>query len=189
MITSINPPQKIADPVRKTQIALQKEAQYVKEITQQEAEKQLKIEQETIKQKQANVAAEQEVIKVTTEATRKQEVAVIEANQRLKVAEFELGASQDMADAELSRGRAAAEVIKFQNEAEAAGWRKSVEAFSGSGEMFARWTMLKKLAPAFRQMVVNTADSPLMEFFKEYNVPTTPTTNPTRPASTGGGAQ
>jgi hypothetical protein len=89
-----------------------------------------------------------------------------------------------MADAELSRGQAAAEVIKFQNEAEAAGWRKSVEAFAGSGEMFARWTMLKKLAPAFRQMVVNTADSPLMEFFKEYNVSTQPAGSPTRPAST-----
>lgn len=189
LITSINPPQKIADPVRKTQIALQQEAQYVKQITQQEAEKQLTIEKETIKQKQELVGADQEVIKVTTEATRKQEVAVIEANQRLKVAEFELSAARDMADAELSRGKAAAEVIKFQNEAEAAGWRKSVQAFAGSGEMYARWTMLKKLAPAFRQMVVNTADSPLMDFFKEYNVAATPAASPARPATTSGGAQ
>jgi hypothetical protein len=183
LITSINPPQKIADPVRKTQIALQQEAQYVKEIVQQEAEKQLMIDKAMIKQKEAIVAAEQEVIKVTTEATRRQEVAIIEANQRLKVAEFELTAAQDMAAAELSRGKAAADVIRFQNEAEAAGWKKSVEAFSGDAELFARWTMLKKLAPAFRQIVVNTADSPLMEFFKEFKVVDSQANPPVRPAS------
>lgn len=183
LITSINPPQKIADPVRQTQIALQQEAQYVKQITQQEAEKQLMIEKGTILQKQAVVGAEQSVIKVTIEAEQKQEVAVIEANQRLKVAGFELAAAQDMADAELSRGKAAAEVVQFQNEAEAAGWRKSVEAFSGSGELFARWTMMKKLAPAFRQMVVNTADSPLMDFFQEYKTPSATPPGPVKPAS------
>jgi hypothetical protein len=183
LITSINPPQKIADPVRKTQIALQQEAQYVKEIVQQEAEKQLMIDKLLIKQKEAVVSAEQSVIKVTVEAMRKQQVAVIEANQRLKVAEYELTAAQDMAAAELSRGNAAAEVIKFQNEAEAAGWRKSVDAFSGSADLFARWTMLKKLAPAFRQIVVNTADSPLMELFQEFSPSKSPATNSVKPAS------
>ena len=30
--------------------------------------------------------------------------------------------------------------------------------------------MLKKLAPSFRRMMVNTADSPMMEIFESYNV-------------------
>jgi regulator of protease activity HflC (stomatin/prohibitin superfamily) len=178
LITRINPPEKIADPVQKRQIAIQEEEQYKKQILQQTAEKQLAIDKETIKQKQAIVAAEQAVIKVTTEAEREQEVTLIDANQRLKVAELELSAGQDLAAAELARGKAAAEVIEFQNEAEAAGWRKSVDAFGGKGDLYARWVLLKKLAPAFRQMMVNTADSPLMDFFQEYNVasstPSTP---------------
>ncbi|MGE3776519.1 MAG: band 7 protein, partial [Pirellulaceae bacterium] len=173
LITQINPPQKIADPVRRRQIAMQQEEQFKKEFLQQEAEKQLKIEKETITQKQAIVAAEQEVIKVTTEATRKKEVALIEAAQRLKVAEFEQSAAQDLADAELARGKAEADVIMFQNTAEAAGWRKSVEAFGGSGDLYARWVLLRKLAPSFRQMMVNTANSPLMDYFREYNEPAT----------------
>ena len=183
LITRINPPEKIADPVQKRQIALQEEEQYKKQILQQTAEKQLAIDKETIKQKQAIVGAEQSVIKVTTEAEREQEVTLIDANQRLKVAEFELSAGEDLAAAEMARGKAAAAVIEFQNEAEAAGWRKSVQAFDGKGDLYARWVLLKKLAPAFRQMMVNTADSPLMEFFQEFNVAKSPTPSPTVPAT------
>ena len=57
----------------------------------------------------------------------------------------------------------------FDNQAEAAGWKKAVEAFSGDGDEYARWVMLKKLAPSFRRIMVNTADSPMMEIFKSYN--------------------
>ncbi len=171
LITRISPPQQIALPVRERQIAVQQSEQYLKEIEQQASEQQLKIEQELVKQKQVLVAVEQEVVKLTTEAQRQQEVAVIGAEQRRKVAEVELAAAQDEALAITARGEAAAEVINFENEAEAAGWQKSVEAYDGSGDEFARWVMLKKLAPSFRQMMVNTADSPLMDIFNEFNNP------------------
>jgi regulator of protease activity HflC (stomatin/prohibitin superfamily) len=169
LITRISPPQQIALPVRERQIAVQKADQYAKEIEQQASEQQLKIEQELVEQKQVLIQVEQEVVKLTTEAQRKQEVAVIEAEQRKKVAEVELAAAEDQAQAITARGEAAAEVINFENEAEAAGWQKSVEAYDGSGDQFARWVMLKKLAPSFRQMMVNTADSPLMDIFNEFN--------------------
>jgi regulator of protease activity HflC (stomatin/prohibitin superfamily) len=170
LITRISPPQQIASPVRQRQIATQEAQQYVKQIEQQLSEQQLKIEQEMVKRKQVLVAVEQEVVKLTTEAKRAQEVAVIEAQQRRKVAEVELAAAEDQAGAITARGKAAAEVIAFQNDAEAAGWRKSVEAYDGNGDQYARWVMLKKMAPAFRQMMVNTADSPLMDIFTEFNV-------------------
>ena len=172
LITRISPPQQIASPVRQRQIAAQEAQQYVKQIEQQLSEQQLKIEQEMVKRKQVLVAVDQEVVKVTTEAKRAQEVAVIEAQQRLKVAEVELMAAEDQAGAITARGEAAAEVIKFQNDAEAAGWRKSVEAYDGDGDQYARWVMLKKMAPAFRRMMVNTADSPLMDIFSEFNIDT-----------------
>lgn len=172
LITRIHPPQKIAQPVRERQIAAQQEQQYTKQIRQQESEKQLRIEQEMIKRKQALVEAEREVVKKITEAERSQEVALIRAAQELKVAELELQAAEDMASAITARGSAAAEVVRFNNQAEAAGWRKSVTAFKGDGNSFARWVMLKKIAPAYRQMMVNTADSPIMEVFKQFNEPT-----------------
>lgn len=168
LITRINPPQQIAQPVRERQIATQKEQQFVKEIVQQESEKELAIEQELINQKKALIEAERDVVKVVTQAERGKEVALIEANQELAVAEFELKAAKDEASAITARGTAAAAVIQFQNEAEAAGWRKAVEAFSNNGNEYARWVLLQKLAPSFRQMMINTADSPLMDIFQEY---------------------
>lgn len=171
LITRISPPQQIALPVRERQIAVQQAEQYKKQIEQQASEQQLRIEQELVKQKQILVEVEREVVTLTTEAQRSQEVAVIEANQRKKVAEVELAAAADQAQAITAHGEAAAEVINFENEAEAAGWQKSVEAYDGNGDEFARWVMLKKLAPSFRQMMVNTADSPLMDIFNEFNQP------------------
>ncbi len=171
VITKINPPDQIADPVRKRQIALQEELRFRREIKQQTSEQQLAIEKEMVARKQALVAAEQQVVKMTTEAMQKQEIALIDAEQRENVAEFELKAARDMADATLSRGEADAKVIEFANQAEAAGWKKAIAAFHGKGGDYARWVMLKKLAPAFRQMMINTADSPIMDIFKQYREP------------------
>ncbi|WP_286764490.1 MULTISPECIES: SPFH domain-containing protein [Rhodopirellula] len=169
LVTRISPPQQIASPVRDRQIATQQAQQYVKEIEQQTSEQQLKIEQEMVKRKEALVEVDREVIKLTTEAMRQQEVAVIEAEQRKKVAEVELAAAKDQSEAILAQGKAEAEVIGFENEAEAAGWVKSVEAYDGDGDEYARWVMLRKLAPSYRQMMVNTADSSLMNIFNEIN--------------------
>jgi hypothetical protein len=77
-------------------------------------------------------------------------------------------AAKDLAAAIMAKGKAEANVISFSNAAEAAGWQKSVAAFSGNGNEFARWTLYKKLAPAFRRMMVNTDNSPLMDVFRAF---------------------
>lgn len=169
LITTITPPEKIADPVRRRQIALQQETQYTKEIEQQKAEQDLAVQKAMVQQKKAVVEANQEVVVVTTEARRKQEVALIDANKRLAVAEQKLLAAKDLAAAMMAKGKAEADVIAFANQAEAAGWQKSIAAFGGNGIEFARWTLYKKLAPAFRSMMVNTDTSPLMDAFKVFD--------------------
>jgi uncharacterized membrane protein YqiK len=172
LITTIKPPQQIADPVRRLQIALQQESQYKKEIEQQGAEKQLAVQKATVLQKKELVSASQAVVVVTTEAKKKQEVAMIDAEKRLAVAEQKLLAAKDLAAAIIAKGTAEADVVKFANQAEAAGWQKAVAAFDGKGNEFARWTLYKKLAPAFRGMMVNTENSPLLDVFKAFD--TTP---------------
>jgi regulator of protease activity HflC (stomatin/prohibitin superfamily) len=169
LITSIKPPEKIADPVRRRQIALQQEAQYKKEIDQQLAEQELAVQKANVLQKKALVEASQEVVVVTTEARKKQEVALIDAAKRLAVAEQQLMAAKDLAAAIMAKGKAAADVVMFANRAEAAGWQKSIEAFGGDGHEFARWTLYKKLAPAFKSMMINTENSPLMDVFKTFD--------------------
>src|SRR5437868_5257961 len=168
LITKINPPQQIAQPVRDRQIAIEKRKQFGRQFLQQESEKQLAIETELNQRRQSLVDAQKQVIQMTTQAQQALEIALIEANKRLKVADLELQAAADQAAATLARGSADAKVIQFQNEAEASGWKKAVEAFGGSGDEYARWTMLRKLAPAFRSMMVNTHDNPIMEIFRQY---------------------
>ncbi len=178
LITRIHPPQRIAEPVRARQIAAQQEKQFAKQILQQESEKQLAIEQELIKRKQALIEAERSVVQRVTEETQAQEVALIQARQQLNVAELELQAAADLAVAVAERGRAAAEVIQFNNQAEAAGWQKSVAAFDNDGNAFARWVMYKKISPAYRRMMVNTADSPIMDIFRQFTENTASESHP-----------
>jgi hypothetical protein len=131
-----------------------------------------------VDQKKAIVAASQEVVVVTTEAKKKQEVATIDANKRLAVAEQKLMAAKDQASAIMAKGRADADVIAFANQAEAAGWQKAIAAFSGNGSEFARWTLYKKLAPAYRRLMINTENSPLMDVFKAFETKPAKTTEP-----------
>ena len=59
-------------------------------------------------------------------------------------------------------------MIRFQNEAESAGWKKAVESFSGDGKAFAQYVLYQKLAASYRRIMVNTADSPMMKIFEEF---------------------
>jgi regulator of protease activity HflC (stomatin/prohibitin superfamily) len=191
LITKINPPEQIAKPVRDREIAKQQEQQFRQQILQQKSEEKLAIETALVKQKQALVQAEQEVIRVTTAASREQEVALTKAREKLAVAKFRLEATKDEAAAITSKGNGAAEVVEFKNQAEAAGWKRSVEAFDGSGSQFAQYVLFEKIASAYRNIMVNTADSPIMKIFETFNTPggkSTAKSKPVKSASASSGA-
>jgi hypothetical protein len=168
LITKTIPPAQIAQPIMERQIAVQLEKQYQQEILQQAAVKNAAIQQETVKQKQALVEAEQSVVRVTTEALREQEVTTTKGSEKLAVAQLKLDATRDEAAAIQSRGQAAAKKVEFENEAEASGWRQSVEAFGGDGSQYARYVLYQKLSSAYRTIMVNTADSPIMKIFESF---------------------
>lgn len=171
LITKIRPPQKIASPVRDREIAKQQELQYKQQILQQESEQKLAIEKAMVDQKQALVKADQDVVKVTTKAKQEMQVAITKANELQAVAKYRLDASIDEAAAIEATGKAAADVIRFENEAESAGWKKAVESFSGDGLAYAQYVLYQKLAPSYRRMMVNTSDSPMMKIFEEFAKP------------------
>ena len=123
------------------------------------------------------------MVVVTVEAKKKQEVALIDANKRLGVAQKKLRRPRTWRPPCMAKGKAEADVIRFANEAEAAGWQKSIAAFGGDGDEFARWTLYKKLAPAFRSMMVNTENSPLMDVFKAFDAKPRRRTPPAGPST------
>jgi len=165
LITRINPPKQISELVQERELAKEDQLKYLEQIEEQKTQKDLRIDEEERNQKGKIVEANQEVVKKTTAAEKKQAVELTKANQRLEVAKLRLDAAKDEAAAILARGKAEAEVIGFQNKAEAAGWKRSVEAFSGNGNEFARYVLLQKLSPAYRSLMINTANSPIMDIF------------------------
>lgn len=171
LITTIRPPEQIAEPVRKREIAKQQELQYQQQTLQQESEQKLAVEKAMVEQKQALVAADQNIVKVTTQAKQDQQVALTKANEELAVAQLKLDASIDEAKAIEARGKAAADVVRFDNEAEAAGWKKAVEAFGGDGQSYAQYVLFQKLSSSYQRIMVNTADSPIMKIFDSFARP------------------
>ena len=166
LITDIKPPQRIATPVRNREVYRQKLNQFKQQILQQQSEMKLAVEKELVLRSSLLVQADQEVVTMTVQSQREQQVAVTKANETLGVAKYKLEAAKDEAAAIVARGTADADVIVFQNEAQAAGWKASVAAFGGDGNAYARYILYRALAPGYDNIMVNTADSPMMDVFK-----------------------
>ena len=188
-ITSIQPPADITQPVQQREVAKQKLAQFRREKLQQLSEAKLKVEVVLAEQKKRVVEAEQEVVEKTTKSEQEQRVAVTLAEQKLAVAHTHLEAAKDKASAILAKAGADAEVIKFDNAAEAAGLATQVSAFGGDGAALARNMLLGKLAPPYHTILGNS-EGPLMDLFREFTQrgdahPTQPIAGPaSRPAAT-----
>jgi|GEM_PF-209523 len=168
LITKIKPPQAIAQPLRDREIAAQELKQYTQQILQQVEEAKLATEKALIDQKKQLIEAERTVVEAVTLSQEEQEVAIEAANRDKAVATEKLAAAKDEAEAIISRATAKAAVIGFENEADAAGWKKAVESMGGDGDAYARYVMYQKLAPGYQTIMTNTADSPLMDIFKTF---------------------
>lgn len=168
LITKIKPPEAIAGPLRDREVAVQELKKYTQQILQQDEEAKLATEKKMIEQRKMLVDADRDVVETVTKAEEEQGVALAEANRDREVAEKELAASKDQAEAILAKAKAEAAVIGFENVADAAGWKKAVEALGNDGEAFARYVLFKKIAPGYKSIMTNTADSPLMEVFRNF---------------------
>ncbi len=169
-ISSIQPPQEIAEPVRARELAKQNLARYLSERDQQESEKQLKIEKMLADQGRSLVEAGRIAEVLVKKAEQEQNTAVTRSEQKLAVSKTRLEAARDEADAQVEKARAEAEVIVLKNKAELAGLASQVAAFNGDGAALAQNLLIAKLAPAFRSILSNS-DGPLMELFGQLSRP------------------
>ena len=179
-VTTIQPPQEIAGPVRAREVAKQELSQYKQEKLQQISEAQLQIQILLAEQKQKVVEAEQGVIEQTTRAEQDNLVAITLADQKLQVAQTHLEAAKDQASAIVAKAKADADVIRYNNQAEVAGLSARVAAFDGDGAALARSVLVSKVAPAFRSIMSNT-DGPFMALFDQFSNRPTPARPPSAP--------
>ena len=167
-ITSIQPPEEIATPVRAPR-GRQAGAVAVRSRRSSSSSPRRSCEVQVVlaEQKKKLVEAEQGVVEKTTRAEQEQAVAVTLAEQKLKVAETQLEAAKDKASAIIAKAQAEADVIRFNNTAEVAGLAARVAAFDGDGAAMARNILIGKLAPSFRTILSNS-EGPLMELFGQF---------------------
>lgn len=164
LIRRIEPPAEIANPISDRQIAEQQIAQYGKEIEAAESQARLVEQTELQKQNQALGAANRDVVTMIVDAQQRKAVALTEANKRLEVARLRLAAAEEQATATLARGRAAAEIVLLQYQAEAEPLRSAVAAFGG-GHTYAQYFFYEKLAPALKSVLAST-DGPFADVFR-----------------------
>lgn len=183
-ITNIYAPEPIAEQLKKREIAKQMMDQFQREMVQQKSAANLIKETMLVAQKKRIIDAGREVIQTKTKAQQDQLVAITKAEQEFAVATKKLEAAKDKAAAIVAKGKAAAEVIKLNNEASVSGLKASIAAYNGKGELFAQQVLFEKLAPAYRQIMANSADSPLIRIFEQFqtsNRPASSATSSTKP--------
>jgi regulator of protease activity HflC (stomatin/prohibitin superfamily) len=96
-------------------------------------------------------------------------VAITKATQDLDVAQLQLQAAQQQADAIVARGTAEANVVLLQKQAEADPLREQVNAF-GDGETYAQYFFYMKLAPSVKSILASS-DGPFADVFKQFSTP------------------
>ena len=166
-VTSADAPEPIRAPVRAREVAKQQLEQFLQEKIQQESQAELRVKNLLAEQKARLIEAEQEVVEQKTRAMQDQEVAVLAAEQRFSVAGTQREAAENKAAALVSEATAAADVIRFRNEADLAGLALRVTAFGGDGGALARNVLIGKLAPAYRSILSNS-EGPLMDIFAQF---------------------
>jgi hypothetical protein len=169
LISEIEPPQKIAEPIREREIAVQTRTKYEREIERAKSDakvaEQKKFQDQKVRVVTADTSRKNEIQK----ATKDKEVVIIGAQRDLDVARKDLETAEKNAQGIISAGQGDADVIAYTKQAEASALRSIISPF-GSGSAYARYLYLTKVAPNIEHILSNT-DGPLAEPFKELSRP------------------
>lgn len=152
LIRNIEPPNQIATIIREREVAVQTAKKFEQEIAQAKSKAELTKQEMLAVQNKEKVEQMTLQIKATIKAQQEQAVALTAAERELSVAELEAEAAMSTAAAQISRATAERDVVKLDNEAQAAVLASQVSAF-GTGENFARYTLNQKLAPRIQSVL------------------------------------
>ena len=164
LISEIEPPQKVSNPIRERQIAVQTSGKYDQEIKRAVSDAQVAQQTKMQDQKTRVVSADTLKKNAIQKSTKDQEVSVIAAQRDLDVAKKGLEAAEKQAQAIVYKGQGDADVVRYMKLAEASALRATISPF-GDGMAYARYLFLSRMAPNINSIVSST-DSPLAGPFK-----------------------
>lgn len=165
LISEIEPPQKIAEPIRDREIAVQTRTKYEREIERAETDAKVAEQKKLQDQKVRIVRAETVKKNAVQRAVKDQQVQVINAQRDLDVAAKDLETAEKQAQAIISTGQGDADVIAYTRKAEASALKAAVTPF-GNGSGYARYLYFSKIAPNIESILANS-DGPLADPVRE----------------------
>ena len=169
LISEIEPPQKIAEPIREREVAVQMRTKYEREveraITDANVAEQKKLQDQKVRIVKADTTRKNQIQK----ANKDQQVQIIGAQRDLEVAKKDLETSEKLSLAIISTGQGDADVISYTRKAEASALKSIITPF-GSGSTYARFLYLNKVAPNIDSILANS-DGPLAEPFRDLSKP------------------
>jgi len=164
LVSNIEPPPKISDPIRAKQIAVQTRDKYVQEIERAQSEAQVAQQQMMQTQKIRVVLATTILTNAIQKVTKDQQVAVIGAQRDLDVAKKDLETAEKVAQGIIATGKGDADAIRFTRLAEAKSLKAQIAPF-GDGLSYARYLYLLRVAPNIDSLMATT-DGPLAAPFR-----------------------
>jgi hypothetical protein len=165
LISEIEPPQKIAEPIREREIAVQTRTKYEREIERAFSDAKVAEQRKLQDQRVRVVSAETRRKNDVQKATKEKEVQIIGAQRDLDVTRKDLETAEKQAQAIVVGGQGDADVISYTRTAEASALKAIVTPF-GTGSSYARYLYLNKIAPNLEAVLSNT-DGPLADPLKE----------------------
>ena len=169
LISEIEPPQLIAEPIREREVAIQTALKYTQQIDRAKSDAQVGKQKKMQDQRVRFVTAETSATNEVQRAMKDQQVQVIGAERDLEVARKDLQTAENQAQAVVSIGQGDADVILYTRTAEANALKAIITPF-GSGTSYARYLYLQKVAPNIESILSNT-EGPLAEPFRELSKP------------------
>jgi hypothetical protein len=169
LISEIEPPQKIAEPIRDREIAVQTRTTYENQIERAVSDAKVAEQKKLQDQKVRVVAADTLRKNEIQKATKDKEVVIIGAQRDLEVAKKDLETADKNAQGIIAIGQGDADVISYTRLAEASAMRAIIAPF-GNGSAYARNIYLNKIAPNIENIMANS-DGALAEPFKELSLP------------------
>ncbi|MBC8096678.1 MAG: hypothetical protein H7Y43_12785 [Akkermansiaceae bacterium] len=169
LISEIEPPQKIAEPIRDREIAVQTRTKYEREMERAETDAKVAEQKKLQDQKVRIVRADTVKKNAVQRAVKDQQVVIIDADRDLEVARKDLETADKTAQAIVSTGQGDADVIGYTRKAEASALRAVVGPF-GNGSAYARFLYYNKIAPNVDSIMANS-DGALAQPFLELSKP------------------
>ncbi len=152
LIRNISPPDEIASIIRDREVAVQTARKFEQQIEQAKSKAELTKQEMLAQQNKEKVEADTARIRAVILAQQGMAVQLTAANKELEVAKLENDAATAQAQAILSRAGAERDVIKMNNEAEAAVIANQIAAF-GTGLNMARYVFYQKVGPRIQSVL------------------------------------